>query len=65
MTQVIKEIVFIEREVESAKIDLALKTDFNLVDAFRLFDTKHQSLITQQHLEDGLRSNLGFENFTS
>jgi len=43
---VIKEIVFIEREVESAKIDLALKTDFNLVDAFRLFDSKHLRYIT-------------------
>ena len=60
----IKEIVFIEREVESAKIDLALKTDFNLVDAFRLFDTKNQSYITKQHLEEGLRLNLGFEDFT-
>ena len=35
---VFKEIVFLERDVESAKIELSLKSDFNLADAFRLFD---------------------------
>lgn len=30
----IKDIIFAEREVESAKIELALKSDFNIVDAF-------------------------------
>ena len=39
-TKVLKEIVFSEREVESAKIELALKSDFNLFDAFRMFDFK-------------------------
>ena len=34
----IKDIVFAEREVESAKIELALKSDFNIVDAFKMFD---------------------------
>jgi Ca2+-binding EF-hand superfamily protein len=37
---VLKEIVFLERGVEQAKIDLALKSDFNLLDAFRMFDMK-------------------------
>lgn len=36
----LKSIVFIERDIESTKIDLALKSDFNLIDAFRLFDMK-------------------------
>lgn len=36
----LKEMVFLEREVESAKIELALKSDFNLMDAFRMFDVK-------------------------
>lgn len=40
MINFLKEIVFLEREVESAKIDLALKSDFNLKDAFRMFDSK-------------------------
>ena len=34
----IKDIVFAEREVESAKIELALKSDFNIVDAFKMMD---------------------------
>ena len=32
--------MFIEREVESAKIELALKSDFNLYDMFKMFDMK-------------------------
>lgn len=38
LVNLLKEIIFLEREVESSKIDLALKSDFNLKDAFRLFD---------------------------
>jgi hypothetical protein len=40
LINVLREIVFLEREVESAKIDLALKSDFNLKDAFRMFDSR-------------------------
>ena len=32
--------LFIARDVEAAKIDLALRPDFNLVDAFKMFDVK-------------------------
>ena len=39
-TKALREIVFIEREVESAKIELALKSDFNLYDLFKMFDLK-------------------------
>ena len=42
----LKKVIFIEREIESAKIDLALRSDFNLVDAFRLFDLKQLGCIT-------------------
>jgi hypothetical protein len=28
----------LEKQVEKAKVDLSLKTDFNLIDAFRMFD---------------------------
>lgn len=45
-TKVLKEIVFSEREVESAKIELALKSDFNLFDAFRMFDFKGAGDVT-------------------
>ena len=34
----VKEIIFTEREVESAKIELALKSDFNITDAFNQVD---------------------------
>ena len=40
MTEILKDCVFLEREVETAKIELALRTDFNLLDAFRMFDTR-------------------------
>ena len=33
-----KDSIFLERELESAKIELALKPDFNLLDLFRLLD---------------------------
>ena len=61
----LKEIVFSEREVESAKIELALKSDFNLVDAFRMFDLKGVGCFTAQDLSDGLVRSLHFNDFTS
>ena len=45
-TRIMKDIVFSEREVESAKIELALKSDFNLLDAFRMFDFKGAGDVT-------------------
>ena len=36
----LKQIMMIERDTVAAKIDLALRADFNLVDAFKLFDIK-------------------------
>lgn len=45
-TKILKDIVFSEREVESAKIELALKSDFNLLDAFRMFDLKGIGVFT-------------------
>ena len=36
----LKEIIYAERLVESSKIELALKSDFNLLDCFRLFDVQ-------------------------
>ena len=42
----LKDIVFAEREVESAKIELALKSDFNMVDAFKMLDIRGGGLLT-------------------
>jgi hypothetical protein len=36
--RMLKEIIFMERELESAKIELSLKPDFNLLDAFKIID---------------------------
>jgi len=55
--------VFLEREVESAKIDLALKSDFNMKDAFRMFDIKQYSQISPRDLIEGLHKNLGLTEF--
>ena len=38
VVKALKEIIFAERELESAKIELALKSDFNIVDAFKMMD---------------------------
>jgi Ca2+-binding EF-hand superfamily protein len=55
--------MFVERDTEAAKIDLALKSDFNLVDAFKLFDIKSLGGISKQDLMDGLRTNLEFTDY--
>ena len=64
-TKALKEIVFSEREVESAKIELALKSDFNLFDAFRMFDFKGAGEVSAQDLSDGLARHLLFNDYTS
>jgi len=42
----VKEIIFAEREVESAKIELALKSDFNVIDAFNQIDVTRSNAIS-------------------
>lgn len=56
--------MFIERDIEAAKIDIALKPDFNLVDCFKLFDIKSLGGISKQDFMDGLRLNLDFKEYT-
>jgi Ca2+-binding EF-hand superfamily protein len=51
------------KDLESFRIDLALKHDFNLEDAFHLFDCNDLGCITIQNLADGLRDNLQFGEF--
>ncbi len=60
-----KDIIFSEREVESAKIELALKSDFNIVDKFNMFDMRGGGAVTQQDLKDGLTQNLGYMEFSN
>ena len=60
VAQLIKQIVFIERDCESQKIDLALKSDFNLIDCFRAFDIHAKGNLTHQTFVDGLQLILGY-----
>ena len=63
--KLIKEIIFTEREVESAKIELSLKSDFNITDAFNQVDISRTGKISQGELTDALKRNLYFLDFTS
>ena len=47
-------IILIERDIETNKIELALKSDFNLVDAFKFFDSNGVGKISLQNLKDGI-----------
>jgi len=49
---ILKELISLEREVEFAKQDLALRSDYNLMDAFRLFDRKGKGIITVKEFEN-------------
>ena len=47
--------IAIENDLEKSKKDLALCSDFNLIDAFRLFDPLSKGYITTVDLQDGLK----------
>jgi len=53
LIKIFREIIGLEREVEFAKQDLALRNDFNPFDTFRFFDRKGKSVITVGEIEDG------------
>lgn len=50
----LRDFIALEREVESSKVALTLKPDFNLHDAFRIFDQGHYGAISVADLRDGL-----------
>lgn len=43
-----------ERTLERVKVDLSLRTDFNLIDAFRVFDADGKGWITASEIKEGL-----------
>ena len=61
----LKEVIFLEREVEQNKIELALKSDFNIVDAFKMFDVRGSGSINPDDLKIGLNHNLDYTPFNS
>lgn len=44
----------LEKRLERIKVDLALRTDFNLIDTFRLFDVQGKGWITPEEVANGL-----------
>ena len=58
--KVLKDNIFLERELESARIEAALKNDFNLLDAFKIFDSRGTGNISVQDVINSLRETLGF-----
>lgn len=53
LLKVFREVISLEREVEFAKQDLALRNDFNPFDAFRFFDKKGKTHISVAEIEEG------------
>jgi Ca2+-binding EF-hand superfamily protein len=54
----------LERECEATKIETALKPDFNLLDAFKIFDFMGTGNVSIQDVINALRDNLSFSEFT-
>ena len=46
--------IFKEKELEKAKIELVIRPDFNLTDAFRIFDINKKGSINIAEVKDGL-----------
>jgi Ca2+-binding EF-hand superfamily protein len=55
LVSVLKEAIDNDKEIERAKSDLALRSDFSLIDAFRLFDVQEKGYLTTRDMESGLR----------
>ena len=54
LVQGLRDLVRIENDIEAEKINLALKPDFNLTDAFKIFDTDYNGRVSVTELRDGL-----------
>jgi Ca2+-binding EF-hand superfamily protein len=54
LVQGLRDMIRIENELESHKTQAALKSDFNLTDAFKIFDRNYNGVITSYELRDGL-----------
>ena len=46
LSRVLKEMIQVDKDLESAKQMLALKTDFNIEDCYRVFDVNTKGFIT-------------------
>ena len=59
LIQSLKEQVYIDREIEQARKELALKNDFNLLDGFRVIDQESKSYISQLEFKEIMERVLG------
>lgn len=64
VAKIFKDSIFLERELESAKIELSLKPDFNLLDLFRMLDPYAKGFFTPQDLIENLQRNLQIDTAT-
>ena len=55
LVDVLKRQISLEKELENAKVELALKPDFNLMDGFRMFDVYARGWVSPAEFADGLR----------
>lgn len=58
VAKIFKDSIFLERELESAKIELSLKPDFNLLDLFRILDPTAKGYINASDLLENLNRSL-------
>lgn len=54
LVKALYDIIREERDLESSKLNLARRSDFNFYDAFKIFDTSSKGYITLADLRDGL-----------
>jgi len=54
LVQGLRDMIRCENDLESQKTSCALKSDFNLTDAFKIFDRDYRGSITVHDLRDGL-----------
>jgi len=54
LARALKEQIDLDRDLENLKNELALRSDFNLLDAFRFFDVEARGSITKTELKEGL-----------
>jgi len=62
--KMMKDVIFIERELEGVKIEAAMKPDFNLLDAFKIFDSRGKGNVSVQDIAMSLKEVLGVDGFT-
>lgn len=58
LMEVFKSQLLLEKRIERVKIDLSLRTDFNLIDTFRIFDTQGKGWVTPEEIRAGLTSSV-------